>query len=484
METAQELQKYAAETHVYGRLRPLPGGKKKGVRFAYETHYVGDIRAGRTTILDTYLLKSLDTFDFSVFKDQRLAVVPCQGTRLCMWMVEDEDCADDRCKEAYHSGGQELNYWVDIGRFPANSSLSLHARQLLQEHSAKQGTQYEMSRVGAKDYLPEDAPGKSRTMELRVKMGIDEAVFQIEWEELRVTTSLLRERPALMDALTTLRIDHGLDPGRFPMDNIIRAYGWIMDTSIFDKSVPVKTSHAGKYPKITPGYELEGVPGLYVAGTLTHSLDFRRSAGGFVHGFRYTARALFRFLEEKNHGVAWPSTPIILHAPSADAGPCTGLDELLHKLSNRINEASGPYQMFQTLGDMVVFEADAESGSWTARYMEDVPLPIFEERYRSHPRLTWVFRYGEGFHGKKVLGPDRVGATNPEFAEMSNFLHPQLAFKPAGKDEASKNHWLTEEIFTDWGASSYFVPLGRFVARAVAAATGVDAFRKDGAFSL
>ena len=61
-----------------------------------------------------------------------------------------------------------------------------------------------------------------------------------------------------------------------------------------------------------------GVPGLYAAGTITHNLDFRKSAGGFIHGFRYTSRAkrgetkavlrsraLFRLLEERNFGVPW-----------------------------------------------------------------------------------------------------------------------------------------------------------------------------------
>ena len=35
-----------------------------GIRFAFQTHYDGDIRAGSTGLLDTYLLKSLDTFAF------------------------------------------------------------------------------------------------------------------------------------------------------------------------------------------------------------------------------------------------------------------------------------------------------------------------------------------------------------------------------------------------------------------------------------
>jgi hypothetical protein len=44
------------------------------------------------------------------------------------------------------------------------------------------------------------------------------------------------------------------------------------------------------------------VPGLYFAGNLAHGKDHLKSAGGFIHGFRYTARALFRILEAKHHG--------------------------------------------------------------------------------------------------------------------------------------------------------------------------------------
>lgn len=41
----------------------------------------------------------------------------------------------------------------------------------------------------------------------------------------------------------------------------------------------------GKYPNISNTFEVVGKPGLYVAGTIGHSLDFRKSAGGFIHGF-------------------------------------------------------------------------------------------------------------------------------------------------------------------------------------------------------
>ena len=55
----------------------------------------------------------------------------------------------------------------------------------------------------------------------------------------------------------------------------------------------------GKYPVMTSEYESVNVDGLYFAGQLAHGKDFKRAAGGFIHGFRYTARALFNVLEHK-----------------------------------------------------------------------------------------------------------------------------------------------------------------------------------------
>lgn len=43
-----------------------------------------------------------------------------------------------------------------------------------------------------------------------------------------------------------------------------------------------------KYPLIRASYEAKGSRGLFVLGTASHSVDYRKSAGGFIHGFRYT----------------------------------------------------------------------------------------------------------------------------------------------------------------------------------------------------
>ena len=45
---------------------------------------------------------------------------------------------------------------------------------------------------------------------------------------------------------------------------------------------------AKKFPAIKHNYESVVTPGIFFAGAVSHSLDFRKSAGGFIHGFRYT----------------------------------------------------------------------------------------------------------------------------------------------------------------------------------------------------
>ena len=114
--------------------------------FAVLILQVGDIRAGRTTILDTYLLKSLDVFDFDALRDglpgclrltleikdlatsvnhcessrsevagswaaalylfgrvdtwqdHRVVILPCKGNRRCIWVATDDTCNDERCR--------------------------------------------------------------------------------------------------------------------------------------------------------------------------------------------------------------------------------------------------------------------------------------------------------------------------------------------------------------------------------------------------
>eukprot|EP01050_Picozoa_sp_SAG11_P034324 SAG11_NODE_12076_length_723_cov_0.828526_1_plen_135_part_01 len=87
---------------------------------------------------------------------------------------------------------------------------------------------------------------------------------------------------------------------------LVATVGWEFDRKIFDAAARPKMN-AGptsyKYPLMKPNFRSHNVENLFFAGTLSHGLDWRKSSGGFIHGFRYNARALARVLAVENHGV-------------------------------------------------------------------------------------------------------------------------------------------------------------------------------------
>ncbi|CAK9085447.1 unnamed protein product [Durusdinium trenchii] len=473
LEAAQELQKYTAEVHVLARPRPLPEGGE-GVRFAYQTHYVGDIRAGRTSILDTYLLKSLDVFDFDALQDHRVIVLPCKGNRRCVWVATDDVCADERCRKHFYSDEQNMSLMLYMGRIA--SQHEPRVRETLERLAPDEEGHGWVLDV-AEDVEPKV---ESYFATSAVPETIDPSVFEGSFTWVLVNSRLLREKPELMDAMADFRMKYAAKHTRFPVDHVIRCFGWTMDTSFLDLSTKPEMLEHGKYPNISTTFQVSGIPGLYAAGTISHSLDFRKSAGGFIHGFRYTTRTLFHLLEEKNFGAAWPQISFVLDrveeltspvhesvpwlCEKTPSEPGSGVAHLAQELLDRINEASGPYQMFEFLGDMVLFEKNSSTEAWNARYLLEVPLEDFHHRYAATARLTWVFRYNEHFHGPVVLSSARVGAVEAHRAHKSNFLHPYIAYFPANASKPAREHWLPEDVHTQWHADEVTLPLRNFVA--------------------
>lgn len=65
------------------------------------------------------------------------------------------------------------------------------------------------------------------------------------------------------------------------------------------------------------------------------------------------------------------------------------------RIMRRINEASGPYQMFYTLGDGMVLSP--EDNVWKLTYLEDIPIDYFNAQYAGRHRMMWLF----GFDGQR-----------------------------------------------------------------------------------
>eukprot|EP00746_Dinoflagellata_sp_MGD_P154231 gnl/MRDRNA2_/MRDRNA2_84707_c0_seq1.p1 gnl/MRDRNA2_/MRDRNA2_84707_c0~~gnl/MRDRNA2_/MRDRNA2_84707_c0_seq1.p1 ORF type:complete len:765 (+),score=135.09 gnl/MRDRNA2_/MRDRNA2_84707_c0_seq1:161-2455(+) len=478
LETAKAFQPHAADVTIYGRYRDLPEGGK-GVRFAWQTHYVGDIRAGRTNILDNYFLKSLDGLEFETLTPpSRLGVLPCLNNQRCLFPLSRQDCVDNKCKKEHNRGGQNLDYMVQLLDYREGTAVETYIRKALEKHAILkpnadklhwhnkyQGVDISTNQGSEIDTGDESDNEKAKAALLNA--GVDLDVFSGMDANIVVSTKVLRENKALMDIFAALRSRFGDSNNRYPVHHVVRAFGWVMDKSIFDSSIPLETTHHGKYPSITPMYEAKGVPGLYFAGTLCHGLDFRHSSGGFIHGFRYTARTLFNSLEEKNFGIQWPSTTIDLES---------GVDSvrnLTSQLLERINDASGPYQMFESLIDGVVFSKNA-GGGWMAKYIFEMPIEEFHERYFDSPRIWWVFRYRPDFYGPMVLGKHRVGSYEALTSFNSTFLHPKLSFCDGGvaAKDATVHHFLTEDVFTIFENHGHTIPLRRWVAKVLQKVTG------------
>lgn len=81
-------------------------------------------------------------------------------------------------------------------------------------------------------------------------------------------------------------------------------YLFLFDNFIFIPRTMSFSKNSGrikKYPKINYDYESTDYENLYFAGTVAHSLDFRKSSGGFIHGFRYTSRWFWLNFWFENH---------------------------------------------------------------------------------------------------------------------------------------------------------------------------------------
>jgi hypothetical protein len=71
----------------------------------------------------------------------------------------------------------------------------------------------------------------------------------------------------------------------------------VFDNSIFDEEIRPCLCAKKKFPLQNGNWECTKAKNMYFAGTITHILDiYNKSASGFIHGFRYTAKVLAMYL--------------------------------------------------------------------------------------------------------------------------------------------------------------------------------------------
>jgi thioredoxin reductase len=247
--------------------------------------------------------------------------------------------------------------------------------------------------------------------------------------------------------VATLRYTHACgEVEEIAYDRIILCTGFRFDNTIFAEDCRPELTLNDRFPAQTCEWESTNVPGIYFAGTLTQARDYKKGTSGFIHGFRYNTRALFRMLEAKHYGHELPSRPV---EPTAEG--------LMLATLKRINRTSALWQQFGQLHDLIVLS----DGGGPARHYEELPLAYIHETSLSASSHYYTFTLEFGKVTGDPFAIDRAPVV--EKARESVFLHPVIR-RWNGPLLVAEYH-LLEDLDGEWKKpEAHLAPLRDFFA--------------------
>ena len=177
-------------------------------------------------------------------------------------------------------------------------------------------------------------------------------------------------------------------------DEIIYCTGYKFDNSIFRFDLEMD----GKYPKMNDLYESVSNDNLFFIGSLMHYHDYRKSSGGFIHGFRYLIESFFRNKYESPIKYEFISTV-----------------ELADFIFMRINTSSSLYQMYDFLKDVFYFD-----GTKYIYYLDISKKSIVKKfKHLNTNLMTLSLSFGPIQYDIRTLGD--YNNSDP------SFLHPEIS---------------------------------------------------------
>jgi hypothetical protein len=429
-ETANELGKYTDFVHTFNMRAK---GQTRFPFVAWESRYVGNLRAVNAQLLDSYLLKSLDGGFAEFIPLSRLGIFKCGDAmkKKCLFeLTPDRGAA---MVGHFHKGDK----WAEE-----------FLRKVEQYRVYNEWTEPSQSSFGTVESI--GAAEKYSTIHTNSPKTV-------------VTYVLLRIEVFDDEALNALVVEFADRSGDFlwQYDTVVRCLGWKHNVSVYESdTVPLLQANE-KYAVMNSEYESVNVKGLYFAGTIGHGKDFRRSSGGFIHGFRYTARALFRVLSRKRQQVSGVANPEWPATRRFDVSSPKKLEVLLEHMVERINSASGPYQMVSVLGDGIILHE--KNKQVTAEYVEEMPIDYFNEQYAHLPRFMWVF----GYNGQAQSLERSFRGTN---FEVFVWAYPGcVATDKSNRKELLR---LRESVTTEWRSPIFKQHIREFVSDKMKQLTG------------
>lgn len=278
-----------------------------------------------------------------------------------------------------------------------------------------------------------------------------------------IDTYLLKSRNAILDA-TINKIEkvgnkyhvimtylHNGEQEMIAYDRILSCTGFRFDNSMFSKTCRPKMRINERFPDMTSKWESSNVKGLYFAGTTTQVLDFKKTTSGFIHGFRYNVRGLYRMLMQTYHKEAWPVETITMTS-----------NNITEFLISRINKTSGLWQQFGFLCDLMVLKPSKSE----VNYFEEFPVKYVSEKLlnKHQYHLILTFEYGsneiDAFNAPRVLQADYSNS------DQSNFLHPILRYYQ--DEKMISEHHVMENLEGEWFRDEYVSPLFEYVQKILA----------------
>jgi thioredoxin reductase len=307
--------------------------------------------------------------------------------------------------------------------------------------------------------------------------------YQLKTQNMVLDATIRRVERAGAELLLTLSYSRRDRTVQLAYDRVITCTGFRMDTSIFDAGCRPELTINDRFPALTPEWESVNVPGLYFAGTLTQSRDYKKHTSAFIHGFRYGARALQRILDRKYEGVQWPHQ-VLPATPQA----------LADAVLARVNRSSALWQQYAFLCDLIELgAAGGAAGAGSAvRYYQEVPVDhvldggfgVAERQHADEPGTSRCFtvtlEYGAGHDTIDPFDIDlgRAWEADPTHEE-DRYLHPVIR-RYEGGELVSVLH-LPEDVCNDWSREAdYRTPLRGFLTRALVPATTPARHRSAG----
>ena len=227
-------------------------------------------------------------------------------------------------------------------------------------------------------------------------------------------------------------------------DRVLCCAGFKFDSGIFSDTANPELMYHGKYPALNPNFESVNCPNMFFAGTITHSLDYRKATSGFIHGFRYNSRALGKLLLERFEKVAQDKSVFPLDA-----------EQITEHLLHRVNHSGGLWQQPGFIADVAVRVGDEFI------YINELPKDyiasnIFEG---SSDLYLLTLEYGAPIVGDP-FAVERIHRENVDQAEASQFLHPVVRRYYNGILVA--RHDVIEDLEAKWVEPEHFEPLVAF----------------------